>query len=286
MLSRRKWLMGLAVFGVTTPIAGLVWREVHGAGMKEINFDLGKDIVETAKKSGVPAFSARRVASTVSYSVNGIPAEIPVRYARAGHEVSWQPVFAFTMYANADSMKVDTVTLQWHSQDLTDEQAQAFAEATIAQFQRGKWQRYGDPKENVLLTGRSSYLDENGEFQDICMTMDPNFKVPIEDWRILSRKGMRWQWVGEGILAKFDVDNSPGKDGKPAYRMALDFYVLEARRKLWAENLARELKEGDAKGWNSTAEHEANQKELAEILRKREAAALKRGDSVVPMPVY
>jgi len=286
MLSRRSWVVGLAVVGMVMPISVLMWQEVRGAGMKEINFELGQDIVETAKKSGVSAFSARRVASTVSYSVNGIPADVPARYARAGHEVSWQPIFALTMYADASSMKVDTVTLQLDDTDMTDAQAQAFAEATIAQFQRGKWQRYGDPQEDVLLTGRSSYLDESGEFQDICVTMDPNFKIPAEDWKILSRKGMRWQWVGEGILAKFDVDNSPGQDGKPAYRMALDFYVLEAKLKLQADNLARELKDGDAKGWNSTAEHETNQKQLAEILRKREAAALKRGDSIVPMPTH
>lgn len=65
---------------------------------------------------------------------------------------------------------------------------------TIAQFQRGKWQRYGDPQEDTLLTGRSSYLDENGDFLDVCMTMDPNFKIPKEDWLPLSVRA----WFGNG----------------------------------------------------------------------------------------
>lgn len=285
MLSSRNWFLKLIAISVLL-VGFFLWHNSQGRKMNELRFELGQDIILTAKNSGMPRFNAMRVAGLVNYSVNDLPLDLPVRYAKSGYEVTWAPVFAFTMYADEDTMKVDTVTLQWNNDPVTDEQAQAFVEATVAQFQRGKWQRYGDPQEDVLLTGRSSYLDENGEFQAICMTMDPNFKIPAEDWKILSRKGMLWQWVGEGVLAQLEVFNSPGQDGKPAYRMALNFYVLEAKRKLWAENLARELKDGDAKGWNSTAEHEANQKRLTETLRKRAAAALKRGDSIVPMPTH
>jgi hypothetical protein len=92
---------------------------------------------------------------------------------------------------------------------------------TIAQFQRGKWQRYGDPQEDTLLTGRSSYLDENADFLDVCMTMDPNFKIPKEDWLPLSVRGMVWQRVGDGVLAKLSVDNRPGRDGKSDYQIDL-----------------------------------------------------------------
>jgi hypothetical protein len=60
--------------------------------------------------------------------------------------------------------------------------------------------------------------------------------------------------------------------------------LLEVKRKRDAANLAAKLKEGDAKGWNSTAEYAAHQKKVTEMLRKREEAAVKRGDAVWPQP--
>lgn len=49
------------------------------------------------------------------------------------------------------------------------------------------------------------------------------------------------------------VRNRPGADEKPDYSMDLQFDLLDIKLRRDAENLARDLEEGDAKGWNSTA---------------------------------
>jgi hypothetical protein len=45
------------------------------------------------------------------------------------------------------------VHLQLDNKIKTHEEAQAFVEQTLAQFQKGKWQRYHNPGWNTLLTG-------------------------------------------------------------------------------------------------------------------------------------
>ncbi|MCR6480171.1 hypothetical protein NU688_28715 [Variovorax sp. ZS18.2.2] len=66
--------------------------------------------------------------------------------------------------------------------------------------------------------------------------------------------------------------------------MSLEFDLLDIKLKVDAENEARELKQGDAKGWNSTAKLEASKKERAALNKLLEANAVKRGDSVVKKP--
>ena len=117
--------------------------------MQEITFDLGKNIVETARESGVPEFQTRDVAGLVSYSIAGIPKELPVRYIRPGYEIAWQPVFGLRMYADRavdPGLHVATVTLSLNQEMASHEAAQAFVERTIAQFAKGMWQRYFDPE--------------------------------------------------------------------------------------------------------------------------------------------
>lgn len=48
------------------------------------------------------------------------------------------------------------------------------------------------------------------------------------------------------------------------------------------ENQARDLKEGDAKGWGSTAKYMQGKKETEARNKILEANAIKRGDTVVP----
>ena len=233
--------------------------------------------------SGVPEFSAQDVNGRVSYSINAIPAGIPARLTRTGFEIAWEPLFAFTMYADRDrdsAMSVNKVDLQHRAKFTTDDEARAFVEATLAQFAKGKWKRYADPEWDVLLTGRSSILDEAGAIEPGANTIDPNYKFSREDWAQIVRVGPRWRWIGDGVLATLSVNNSPGSDGKPAYRMHLEFELLAVKRKRDADNLAAELQKGDAKGWNSTAEHQANKKQRAAQLKQLAANAVKRGDAV------
>lgn len=68
------------------------------------------------------------------------------------------------------------------------------------------------------------------------------------------------------------------------YLLNLEFELLDIMLKRDAENEARENKEGDAKGWNSTVKYEASKKEQAALNQRLEANAIKRGDSVVTKP--
>jgi hypothetical protein len=256
----------------------------QGQKMSEIKFDLGRNITETARASGVQRFAVSDTAGLVDYSVNNIPADVSVHYNRPGYEIKWAPVFAFTMYADRDhgpALNVEMVQLILHIREMNDEQAHAFVEQTIAQFQKGRWKRYANPEWDVLLTGRSSLLNEAGELDSMANTIDPNYKISMSDWLVLTRNGAEWRWVGDGILATLSVDNSPGQDKKPAYRMNMSFENLDAKLKLDAKNQAERNAEGDAKGWNSTAEYETNKKDRAAQIKRLVANAIKRGDSVV-----
>jgi hypothetical protein len=282
MPDRRAWLAHAAALAAAPwVLAGC--NRAEGQKMAEIKFDLGKNIVETARVSGAPQYSAQDVAGRVSYSIVDLPRDIPVRMVRENLEVTWRPVFGFTMYADRDlspNLLVDKADLSLNIDNMSDAQAQAFAEATIAQFQKGKWKRYADPEWDVLLTGRSSYLDESGQISRSARSVDPAYKINAQDWLVLARIGPRWRWVGDGVFAQLSVDNSPGVDGKPAYRMNIEFELLDVKLKRDADNLAQRLKEGDAKGWGSTAEHEANKKKRAEQIKRLIDNATKRGDSV------
>lgn len=66
--------------------------------------------------------------------------------------------------------------------------------------------------------------------------------------------------------------------------MNLSFDLLDTKLKRDAQNEARELKEGDAKGWNITARLEREKKERAELNKRLEFNAIQRGDSVATRP--
>lgn len=256
--------------------------------MQEIKFDLGKDIVETASGSGVPQFSSDNINGYISYSVNQIPAGIPAHFTRHDYEIVWQPLFAFTMYADEKRFadrRVQSVDLQLDNKIRSHEAAQAFVEQTIAQFAKGKWQRYVDPVWHAMLTGRSSILTEAGQIDTTLSAIDPAYKIPSEDWLKVMRGTPSWLWVGDGVVAELSCAFDIFKEGEPpVYRMSLEFELLDVKLKRAAENEARDLKAGDAKGWNSTAKLAIAKKERAALLRRLEANATKRGDSVVSKP--
>ena len=268
-------------------------QKVEGQKMQEIRFDLGKNIVETAKESGVPRFEADNINGYISYSVDSLRADIPVRFARSGYEITWQPLFAFTMRADEKRFpdrRVQSAALQLSSKAIkTHEAAQAFVEQTIAQFAKGKWQRYHDPVWDVLLTGRSSLLDESGQIAPTLRAIDPAYRIPATDWPTVAKNGAYWHWVGDGVIAKLSLtqlgdDGTPGDVRSLDYRLNLEFELLAIMLKRDEENEARENKEGDTKGWNSTAKYEASKKERAALNKRLEANAIKRGDSVVTKP--
>ena len=260
---------------------------VKGQRMKEITFDLGKNIIETAASSGVPKFSADNIDGYISYSVMPVPAEVPVRFVRRNMEIVWQPVFAFVMRADEKRFadrRVESARLSLNSELKTHAAAQAFIVQTISQFRRGQWRRYCDPVWATLLTGRSSILDEDGNIAPIQMTIDPEYDISPADWVVVTKKGARWQWAGDGVLADLSARYDGGIDSDLEYRISIEFSLLDVLLQRNAENEANELKAGDAKGWGSTVRNEADKKERVERNKRLEANAIKRGDSVVPKP--
>ena len=83
------------------------------------------------------------------------------------------------------------------------------------------------------------------------------------------------------MLASLTVFNLAGSDGKLDYQISLEFDLLDVKLRRDAENGAKKRKEGDAKGWNSTAKYEAEKKAAQARNRVLEANAIKRGDAVV-----
>jgi len=92
------------------------------------------------------------------------------------------------------------------------------------------------------------------------------------------------------VLADLTVNNfgGDGAEGPDAralgYRMNLSFDLLDTKLKRDAENEARDLRQGDAKGWNITARLEREKKERAELNQRLEFNAIQRGDSVATRP--
>ncbi|WP_316675919.1 hypothetical protein [Ralstonia chuxiongensis] len=281
MLNRRHFMM-LAVLPIMGSLLGCT--KSAGEGMTEIRFDLGKNIVDTARASGVPAFATDNIDGYISYSVSPVPDAVVAHYTREGFEIRWHPIFSLAMRADEKRFpdrRVQSVSLLLNDKSIkTNAEAQTLVEQTIAQFQRGKWQRYYDPESEVLLTGRSSLLNENGQFARFPRTIDPAYKIPAEDWPAVVQQGPIWRWVGDGVLAELSVKGDVGTAGLN-YDVRLRFDLLDVALKRDAENLEQQLKEGDAKGWNSTAEHEADKKKRVELNKRLIENAIKRGDAVV-----
>jgi hypothetical protein len=289
MLRRRKFLLSLAALLVGgLALNAMTLRGKPGAGTTpKIKFDLGKNIHDTAQASGAPRFQKSETAGLVDYSIAAVLDTVPAHYTRAGYEIVWSPIFAFTMYADRDQgadLRVQTVHLQLDNKIKTHEEAQAFVEQTLAQFQKGKWQRYYNPVWDTLLTGRSSFLNEKGEIRGVPMAIDPAYKILPTEWPVLVKKNPTWRWVGDGVLASLEVSELGNAERGLDYRMNLEFELLDIKLKVDAENEARELKQGDAKGWNITARLEREKKERAELNKRLEANAIQRGDSVVTKP--
>ncbi|MDP9894637.1 hypothetical protein J2W31_003761 [Variovorax boronicumulans] len=83
------------------------------------------------------SFKVENIDTAIIYSVNAIPADIPARYTREGYEISWHPLFAFTLWADKDNNSlVDHVVLRLDGSFQTHAEAQDFVEQTLAQFLR------------------------------------------------------------------------------------------------------------------------------------------------------
>lgn len=262
-----------------------VGYNLRAQNMPEIKFELGQNIVETAKRSGAPRYATRDVAGYISYSLIDLPSDIPATYSRRDYEIKALPLFALTLYADREQdakLGVETVALQFDTDALgSHEAAKIYVEDLISQFHRGKWGRHIDEL-CPAVTGRSSFLNEAGEAEQIeACPIDPRHRLSMEDWLQLMRMTQKYEWLGDGILATLAVGFSDDIRGI-TYSIDLEFNDLETKKRRTRSNLARDLAEGDAKGWNSTMKERNNIVALKAKIKILEENARKRGDAVLP----
>lgn len=277
----KRWpLILIASLAVT-----LVSYYSFGTENMKIKFDLGKNIIETARASGVPRFQADKIAGLVDYSINQVPPDIPAHYTRSGHEIVVSPLFAFTMYADEEhrnNLAVTKATLQVSQQAFNSHNAgQAFVEQLIGQFQNGQWQRHLR-KTCPYVTGRSTLLNATGELNLMrgC-PFDPDYRLTREEWLYMMQTTQYYEWVGDGVIATLSVGYSDDARGV-TYSIFLEFEDEAVQKERSAKNKADAIALGEAKGWG-TAVRMASQKKEREARNKLlEENALKRGDQIIP----
>ena len=102
----------------------------------------------------------------------------------------------------------------------------------------------------------------------------------MEDWKVLMSLTKRYVWLGDGVIATLSIRFNEDTRGLTySIELVLQDFSIQKRRLAGLE--ARELAEGDKKGWHSSARH---QKALAEGLmevKRLEDNAVKRGDSLI-----
>lgn len=210
MAERINSSVKLAALSVTVVVlaAGILFAK--GEDMEQIKVEIGRNITETARDSGIPKFSERNIAGLVSYSVDVLPKDVRATYIRTGFEASHSPLFALTMYAdhaNKNNLAVTALTLQFSTDHLNShESGQDFVESIIAQFLSKKWIRF--IRESCpAVTGRSNFIEIDGSIRiSGACALDPTYKLSPEDWRQLAIAGLSYKWIGEGVIATVLVD--------------------------------------------------------------------------------
>jgi hypothetical protein len=66
--------------------SALISMTTGANNMDEIKFDLGKNIHAVAKASGAPRFQVGKYGKRISYDLDSIPDEIPMRFSRPQFE--------------------------------------------------------------------------------------------------------------------------------------------------------------------------------------------------------
>jgi hypothetical protein len=255
-----------------------------GNNMREVQFDIGKNIITVAKASGAAGYSVQNVDGLLMYDANGLSPDVPVRYNRPGYEILFAPTFSLTLYADKkidNDLSVHTAALQASTRTIKSHAAaQDFVRKIILQFKKGKWQRYIDTL-CPAVTGRSSILNESGQVAQIgACALDPDYQLSEEEWVQLMPSTQNYKWAGDGVLAKLTITYNDFGRGIE-YSIDLDFDDLELKIKRDEENYLHELAEGDAKGWKSTEKRREYIAEMKARIKILEKNASLRGDRVI-----
>lgn len=280
-------MKNIATWSFLVALLVIVATLSHGKrnNMNELRFDLGENIVETAKDNGTSHFSTRDIAGYISYSLIDLPPDSSALYLRPGYEIKAQPLFGFTLYADREQDKrllVETAALQFDTDSLKSHQlAKTFVENLIVQFKNGSWARYIDDL-CPAVTGRSSYLNEAGQPEQIdACSLDPQYQISNDDWAKLMETTQTYQWLGKGVLATLTVGSRNQTNGL-TYSIDLEFNDFEIKKRRSATSLALDLAHGDAQGWNSSENEKKNIASLKSRITLLEENARRRGDTVLP----
>jgi hypothetical protein len=252
--------------------------------MDKIQFDIGKNIHETAKRSGAPRFSTRNIAGLISYKILDLPRDVSLNYERLGYEVSANSLFAFTLYAdteNKNNLAVETASLRFSTHHIkSHETAKEMVENLIGQFRHGQWKRF-IPELCPAVTGRSSFLDESGVINEIsACPLDPGYRLSMDDWKSVIAMTQDYQWLGDGVLATLTISFSNDSRGL-TYSVLLEFDDFSIKNRRDQQRTLQIFADGDANGRNTTNKR-AEERVAAQLrMKKFEEAAVARGDTVV-----
>ncbi len=276
--------MPLLVLILVLSIALISFKNLSADDMPHIVFDIGRDIVEVAKKSGAPKYVVRDIDGLISYDLPGIPESIAFRYQRSGYEISVDKVFSFTLYAdkeNNNGLAVETAALQLLTDEIKSHSAaKILTESLIAQFQGGKWKRHIADL-CPAVSGRSSFLDENGEAGQIFgCPLDQSYRLSSDEWLQLMRETQHYIWIGDGVLARLTVGFSDDRRGI-TYAIGLEFEDFAIMNKRQEAERSRRLAAGDAKGKNSTVNEAKQIEAVKQKILILEENARRRGDRVI-----
>ncbi len=280
----RTWIgitAGISAIGVSLVFASTLKADK----MSEIKVDVGRNIVDIARQSGVSKFSTRNIVGLIRYSINDLPNDLPVRFIKPGYDASFTSIFALSLYADEEfnnNLAVNTVALQFSTSEIRNhKEGQLFVESIISKFGNKKWKRH-IPELCPAITGRSNFIHPNGSISDWegC-PLDPDYHINEGDWRELAIAGHGYEWIGDGTVATLTVNSSEDSRGV-TYILFLEYEIKLIRQKYRDKNLAYQLSKGDAAGWNSTSKHHATLKSLRKKMEDAEREAVKRGDKIIP----
>jgi hypothetical protein len=252
--------------------------------MKSIDIDLGRNILETARSSGIPQFGVDDVNGNIEYSVVGLPEELTVRFKRPGLEIESKSVFAIALVTDKKRLANEEVyrsTVQLSSKKITSHPAaRQYLNNLLAQFANGRWERH-IPDDCPAVTGRSTAMDLSGELDSGACPLDPAYEFNDKDYLTLFKEPQRYQWTGDNVLATLKADYSE-TGGTLMYSFLLTFEDHKVTKLIEEEVDAWEKREGDAKGWNTTKKRELGLIKTREQNKLLEQNAVARGDRVVP----
>lgn len=226
---------------IVTAMIALAVFSVWTDHMTTVKVDIGKNIEETAKRSGAKRYGRESHWGLEIYELVDLKPEVTVTLIRSGYEINANPLFSLTMYAhseNKNNMAVEKIQLQYRYNAKNHVNAKLFFEAIVKQFDRGKWKRH--IKDSCpAVSGRSNYLDESGEIVYSICGMDPFYSASLEEWKQLLRMSRSFEWEGDEISATLSASFSEDARGL-TYNVDLEFsdIVIDKRRSEAAQEKA------------------------------------------------